>query len=63
MRCLTVWRRRVARVSDCVCRRVAVVLELLDTIRSRLVLTRNLGSRLIADGRKLDLGSTSLVAS
>lgn len=56
----TVWRRGVARVLKMV---VAVLLQLLDTTRWCLVLTRDLSTRLITDGWQLDRASGLLVSS
>ena len=47
----TIRRSWVARVLNVV---VAVLLELLNTARGSLVLTRNLGAGLVADGRELN---------
>ncbi len=40
---------------------VAVLLQLLNTTGWGLVLARHLSARLIADGRKLDLGAATLL--
>ena len=52
-----IWGCRIARVHMV----VTVLLQLLDTTRWSLVLTRNLSTRLVADRRKLDLLATALL--
>ena len=47
----TIRRSWVARVLDVV---VAVLLELLNTARGSLILARDLGAGLVADGRELN---------
>ena len=52
-------RSWIARILNMV---VAVLLQLLNTARGSLVLTRNLSARLVADGWELN-GSTSLLVT
>jgi hypothetical protein len=54
----SIWRSRVSRVLDVV---VTILLKLLNTTRWSLVLAWNLRTRLVADGRKLDIAGALLV--
>ncbi len=55
----SVWGSRVARVHVA----VAVLLQLLNTTGWGLVLAGNLSTRLVADGRKLDLRASGLLVA